>query len=104
MSAEGVPLEIIADLCGHAGTAVTEQVCRYQLKPVITAGAVTMNTIFKDNRVESPSEQPACGGSPIGSRRANKIEKGLRNDLRDPFSPGTSLSRPGETLLKPGDL
>ena len=47
MSDNGVPIETIADLVGHAGTAVTEEVYRHQLKPVITQGAETMNTIFK---------------------------------------------------------
>ena len=39
MSGNGVPLETIADLCGHASTAVTEEAYRHQLKPVITKGA-----------------------------------------------------------------
>lgn len=47
MSDNGVPIENIADLCGHSSTAVTEEVYRHQLKPVITKGAETMNTIFK---------------------------------------------------------
>ena len=38
MSDNGVPIETIADLVGHAGTAVTEEVYRHQLKPVITRG------------------------------------------------------------------
>ncbi|MEO3798286.1 site-specific integrase [Nonomuraea sp. B10E15] len=48
MSDQGVPIETIADLVGHAGTSVTETVYRHQLKPVITKGAHTMNTIFGD--------------------------------------------------------
>ncbi|MEQ4719270.1 tyrosine-type recombinase/integrase [Nonomuraea sp. B19D2] len=48
MSDQGVPIEIIADLVGHAGTSVTEAVYRHQLRPVITKGAHTMNTIFGD--------------------------------------------------------
>jgi site-specific recombinase XerD len=47
MSDSGVSIETIADLCGHAGTAVTEEVYRHQLKPVITEGAETINAIFK---------------------------------------------------------
>jgi hypothetical protein len=39
MSDNGVPIETIADLVGHASTAVTEEVYRHQLKPVITRGA-----------------------------------------------------------------
>jgi site-specific recombinase XerD len=46
MSDQGVPIETIADLVGHAITAVSEEVYRHQLKPVITAGAQTMNTVF----------------------------------------------------------
>jgi integrase len=49
MSDSGVPIETIADLCGHASTAVTEEVYRHQLKPVITKGAETMNTIFNQH-------------------------------------------------------
>jgi integrase len=49
MSDNGVPIETIADLCGHASTAVTEEVYRHQLKPVITKGAETMNTIFNQH-------------------------------------------------------
>jgi integrase len=46
MSDNGVPIETIADLVGHASTAATEEVYRHQLKPVITRGAETMNAIF----------------------------------------------------------
>ncbi|MEU5865149.1 tyrosine-type recombinase/integrase [Nonomuraea sp. NPDC047529] len=46
MNDQGVPIETIADLVGHAGTSVTEAVYRHQLRPVITKGAQTMNTIF----------------------------------------------------------
>jgi integrase len=49
MSDNGVPIETIADLVGHASTSVTETVYRHQLKPVITRGAETMNTIFTDH-------------------------------------------------------
>jgi integrase len=49
MSDNGVPIETIADLVGHASTAVTEEVYRHQLKPVITKGAETMNTIFNQH-------------------------------------------------------
>ncbi|MGI8446702.1 MAG: tyrosine-type recombinase/integrase [Streptosporangiaceae bacterium] len=54
MSDNGVPIETIADLVGHASTAVTEEVYRHQLKPVITKGAETMNTIFnRQNQAKS---------------------------------------------------
>ncbi|MEU7746830.1 tyrosine-type recombinase/integrase [Nonomuraea sp. NPDC049158] len=50
MSDQGVPIETIADLVGHAGTSVTEAVYRQQLRPVITKGARTMNAVFGDSR------------------------------------------------------
>jgi integrase len=50
MSDNGVPIETIADLVGHASTAVTEEVYRHQLKPVITKGAETMNIIFNQQK------------------------------------------------------
>ncbi|WP_197038863.1 hypothetical protein [Herbidospora cretacea] len=46
MSDQGVPIETIADLVGHAGTSVTEAVYRHQLNPVITKGAHAMNAVF----------------------------------------------------------
>jgi integrase len=46
ISDNGVPIETIADLAGHASTAMTEEVYRHELKPVITKGVETMNAIF----------------------------------------------------------
>jgi len=46
LSDSGVSLEDIADLCGHAGTSVTEKVYRHQLRPVLLAGAAAMDRIF----------------------------------------------------------
>ncbi|AVT38008.1 tyrosine recombinase XerC [Plantactinospora sp. BB1] len=46
LSDSGVSLEAIADLCGHAGTTVTEKVYRHQLRPVILDGAQAMDVIF----------------------------------------------------------
>lgn len=46
LSDSGVPLEDIARLCGHVGTAVTETVYRHQLRPVLVNGAVAMDRIF----------------------------------------------------------
>lgn len=39
-------IEQIADLCGHAGTTVTESAYRRQLRPVLLSGAVVMDRIF----------------------------------------------------------
>jgi integrase len=49
MSDNGVLIENIADLAGHASTSVTEKVYRHQLNPVIIKGAETMNTIFNQH-------------------------------------------------------
>jgi len=46
LSNGGMSIEDIADLCGHAGTSVTEKVYRHQLRPVLLKGAVAMDKIF----------------------------------------------------------
>ncbi|MFI6814741.1 tyrosine recombinase XerC [Nonomuraea sp. NPDC050328] len=47
LSAEGVPIEQIARLVGHAGgSAVTEKIYRQQIRPVIQEGATAMDRIF----------------------------------------------------------
>jgi hypothetical protein len=42
-----MPLEEISRLVGHSSTAVTELVYRMQIRPVVQAGAVTMDRIFR---------------------------------------------------------
>ncbi|MEU9345229.1 site-specific integrase [Streptomyces sp. NPDC048278] len=49
LSDKGVPLEEISRLVGHSGTAVTEEVYRKQIRPVIQTGAVVMDDLFKDD-------------------------------------------------------
>lgn len=46
LSDSGVPLEDIARLCGHSGTAVTEAVYRHQIRPVMVDGAAAMDRLF----------------------------------------------------------
>ena len=46
LSDSGVSIEDIAELCGHAGTRVTESVYRHQLRPIVLDGAVAMDQIF----------------------------------------------------------
>lgn len=46
LSDRGVRLEVISRLVGHPGTAVTEEVYRKQIRPVIQTGAVVMDGIF----------------------------------------------------------
>ncbi|ADJ46815.1 phage integrase-like protein [Amycolatopsis mediterranei S699] len=40
-----VPIEDIARLCGHSGTAVTERVYRHQIRPVMVEAATAMDEI-----------------------------------------------------------
>ncbi|MFI0349911.1 tyrosine recombinase XerC [Actinomadura sp. 9N407] len=56
MSDSGVPIENIADLCGHSSTAVTEEVYRHQLKPVITRGAAAINAVFGEGGTEPTTQ------------------------------------------------
>jgi hypothetical protein len=69
MSDKDVPLEIIADLVGHASTAVTEEVYRHQLKPVITKGAATMNALCSKSliRTQTGAERAKA---PVATRLA----------------------------------
>jgi integrase len=46
MSYQGVPVEEIARLAGHASSRTTEVVYRRTLRPVITTGAGVMDQIF----------------------------------------------------------
>ncbi|WP_026400709.1 site-specific integrase [Actinomadura rifamycini] len=52
LSDSGVPIEHIARLVGHRGTAVTETVYRLQIRPVIQEGAMAMDRIFPANAEE----------------------------------------------------
>jgi integrase len=49
MSDNGVRIENIADLVGHSSMAVTEAVYLLQLKPVITKGAETVDTVLNQH-------------------------------------------------------
>jgi integrase len=53
LSDSGVPIEQISRLVGHAGTTVTEQVYRKQIRPVIQDGAIAMDRIFPDENPEA---------------------------------------------------
>jgi integrase len=53
LSDSGVPIEQISRLVGHAGTTVTEQVYRKQIRPVIQDGAIAMDRIFPDESTEA---------------------------------------------------
>lgn len=57
LSSNGVRIEDIADLCGHAGTRVTETVYRHQLRPVLLGGAVAMDRIFPAAPASAPDQE-----------------------------------------------
>ena len=46
MSDAGVPIEKIARLVGHIGTATTETIYRKQIRPVVMGGAEVMDQLF----------------------------------------------------------
>jgi len=57
MSDQGVPVEEIARLAGHASSRTTEVVSRRELRPVIATGAEIMDQIFQPkHRRETPAE------------------------------------------------
>jgi integrase len=56
MSYQGVPVEEIARLAGHASSRTTEVIYRRELRPVITTGAEVMDQIF---RSKQPSARTA---------------------------------------------
>jgi integrase len=65
MSYQGVPVEEIARLAGHASSRTTEVIYRRELRPVITTGAEVMDQIF---RPKQPSV-PIAGGGPMTERK-----------------------------------
>jgi integrase len=46
LSDNGMAIESISRLVGHAGTTVTEAVYRQQIRPVMEDGATAMDRIF----------------------------------------------------------
>ncbi|GAB3288711.1 tyrosine-type recombinase/integrase [Parasphingorhabdus pacifica] len=46
LSDSGMPVEDIARMVGHSGTAVTETVYRKQIRPVTIGGATAMDQLF----------------------------------------------------------
>ena len=50
MSYQGVPVEEVAPLAGHASSRTTEVIYRRELRPVITTGAEVMDQIFRSKQ------------------------------------------------------
>jgi integrase len=67
LSDSGMPLEEVSRLVGHSITAATELVYRMQIRPVVQAGAVAMDRIFRAWQPRTrfstrcPLEKPAQG-------------------------------------------
>ena len=59
MSYQGVPVEEIARLAGHASSRTTEVVYRRELRPVITTGAEIMDQIFQPKHRREASAEAA---------------------------------------------
>jgi integrase len=53
LSSSGVPVEEIARLAGHSNTRTTEVVYRRELRPILTAGAEAMDTLFPKSSTNS---------------------------------------------------
>jgi Phage integrase family len=61
MSHQGVSIEEIARLAGHATTRTTEIVYRRELRPVITTGAEIMDQLFTANLAPRADPLPRPG-------------------------------------------
>ena len=55
LSDSGTPIEVIADLVGHAGTRATEAVYRHQLRPVLLGGQSPSTRCSASTTSASPS-------------------------------------------------
>ncbi|MGH3935725.1 MAG: hypothetical protein ACRDS1_12250 [Pseudonocardiaceae bacterium] len=53
LSANGVAVESITQLVGHAGTAMTEAVYRKELRPMLTEGTEVMDGISRAGKLSS---------------------------------------------------
>jgi hypothetical protein len=59
MSYQGVPVEVIARLAGHASSRTTGLIYRRELRPVITTGAEVMDQIFRPEPVQGIAREVA---------------------------------------------
>jgi len=59
MSYQGVPVEEIARLAGHASSRTTEVIYRRELRPVITTGAEVMDQIFRPKQRQGTAASAA---------------------------------------------
>lgn len=71
MSAGGVALEETSRILGHSNTVVTEQVHRYELRPVIQTAGSKMDELFPASEVGVGWHmEPLFGPAAAGGRKA----------------------------------
>ena len=73
MSHQGVSIEEIARLAGHASTRTTEIVYRRELRPVITTGAEIMDELFGASQTTAPAKWAFTGTPETHLRLAHAI-------------------------------
>ena len=71
MSYQGVPVEEIARLAGHASSRTTEVIYRRELRPVITTGAEVMDQIFRPKQQRGLLQEPTDDESQRGTVAAH---------------------------------
>ncbi|MFF1902321.1 tyrosine-type recombinase/integrase [Kitasatospora sp. NPDC058218] len=79
LSGSGVPLEEISRSVGHSRTAVTEEVYRRRIRPVIQAGATGMGDLFFEHAPELSSRRwsrTTTEALPDFSGRASALGRG----------------------------
>lgn len=98
LSANGVPIESIARLVGHSGTAVTEAVYRKELRPVLTDGAEVIGTIFTHNKSAGGLD---VRGRPCAIRLRPVLSGRLRVSVPNTCRSSDIGAAVGECLLHP---
>jgi hypothetical protein len=69
LSDDGMAIEKIARLVGHASSHVTETVYRQELRPVLQEGAEVMDRIFRNVNGEIPDIVPKKQGQTRPGRK-----------------------------------
>ena len=88
MSYQGVPVEEIARLAGHASSRTTEVIYRRELRPVITTGAEVMDQIFGPKQRQGTSTATDCRMKNLGNRVERHKRVKLASVRRPPKEAG----------------
>ena len=94
MSYQGVPVEEIARLAGHASSRTTEVIYRRELRPVITTGAEVMDQIFP-----AEAEPRSCRRAIAFSTHLDLVSVPAVPTLRREANRGSSPARAALRLL-----